>query len=167
MIIRPAVIEDAAGLAWVRYSGWKHAYRGIVPDAVLDGMDYARDTARWRENYRAFTSGCFLYCAEMDGQVVGYCWGGPGRDQDPVYAGELYALYVLPEMQRCGVGWALMHAGMDWLLDHQFFNMLVWALHDNLPACRFYDALGGIPVRERFIEIGGVSLAEVGYGFSL
>ena len=44
-------------------------------------------------------------------------------------------------------------------------SMLVWVLEQNRPACLFYKALGGLPVREQEISIGGVTLAEVGYGW--
>lgn len=42
--------------------------------------------------------------------------------------------------------------------------MLVWVLVDN-PACQFYAALGGNPVHEKEIEIGGKPLIEVAYGW--
>jgi len=43
--------------------------------------------------------------------------------------------------------------------------MLVWVLVDNHPARRFYEALGGQELRTQPIEIGGVTLEEVAYGW--
>ncbi len=43
-------------------------------------------------------------------------------------------------------------------------SLLIWALADN-PACKFYTALGGEPVLENKIEIGGKQLIEVTYGW--
>jgi ribosomal protein S18 acetylase RimI-like enzyme len=166
MVIRPITLEDAPGVAWVRQQGWKSAYRRIVPDEVLDQMDYAAGIERWSDIIRDPAERC-LFCAEIDKQIVGFCVGGLERDLDPDFDGEMYALYVLPEKQRCGVGRALMQSGLDWLSSHGYRKMLIWVLRDNLPARRFYEVMGGTAVRERFIEIGGVSLAEVGYGYDL
>jgi hypothetical protein len=43
--------------------------------------------------------------------------------------------------------------------------MIVWVLADN-PARRFYEALDGQYVGERDIEIDGVKLREVAYGWA-
>jgi hypothetical protein len=42
--------------------------------------------------------------------------------------------------------------------------MLVWVLADN-PSRRFYEALGGAPVRTQHIEFGGTLLEEIAYGW--
>ena len=167
MNIREAVIEDSPGLARVRLEGWESAYRGLMPDAVLDGMDLAKEEMRWRGMLAASTPASRLSVAEIDGQVAGFCGVGACRDADLGYDGELYAIYVLPAMQHRGVGQALARAGMDWLRAHGFHKMLIWVLRDNLPARRFYEQIGGAPVHERLIEIGGADLPELGYGVDL
>lgn len=52
-------------------------------------------------------------------------------------------LYVLPDMQRCGVGRALLRVaqGAFPLLD-------LWTFQRNLPARRFYEANGFVALRE-------------------
>jgi hypothetical protein len=42
---------------------------------------------------------------------------------------------------------------------------LLWVLKDNLPARKFYEALGGIYLREKPIKIGSQRLIEVAYGW--
>lgn len=42
--------------------------------------------------------------AEAEGQIVGWAAGGPNREPGPDYAGELYAIDLLPEHQRRGIG---------------------------------------------------------------
>jgi FR47-like protein len=51
----------------------------------------------------------------------------------------------------------LARAGID--------SMLVWVLAAN-PSRRFYEALGGRQVCEKQIEIGGVMLDEIAYGWA-
>jgi ribosomal protein S18 acetylase RimI-like enzyme len=166
MIIRDATLDDANRLAQVRIAAWRQAYRGIMPDAVLDGMDYEKEVHRWHENLTTRRTD-YLFVAELDGQAAGFVAGGACRDSDPEYDGELYAIYVLPELQGQGAGKALAQAAMEWLRAQGYHKMLIWVLRDNQPARRFYEALGGAAVHERSIEIRGTQLSEVGYGYSL
>lgn len=167
MNVRDAHPADAEGITRARQEGWQSAYRGIMPDAVLDGMDPAVEVERWRERLANPSAGRCLLVVEEDGEVFGFCGGGACRDDDPEYDGELYALYIRPAQQRRGAGAALTRQMAAWLRQQGFHHMLIWVLRDNLRARRFYEAMGGAPVREREIEIGGVTLPEVGYGYDL
>jgi ribosomal protein S18 acetylase RimI-like enzyme len=44
-------------------------------------------------------------------------------------------------------------------------SMLLWVLNDNLPARKFYEALGGKILREKPISIGDQTLPEISYGW--
>ena len=49
------------------------------------------------------------WCAEVDGAVVGFSMARqPERD--------IFALFVLPQFEGCGVGTSLLDAAVDWLL---------------------------------------------------
>lgn len=43
--------------------------------------------------------------------------------------------------------------------------MLLWVLESNIPARKFYERLAGSVVREQPIDIGGVTVTEVAYGW--
>jgi len=116
----------------VRIDTWKVAYKGIIADEFLAGLSVERDTARWQENF-ANQRPPFTFVAETSGKVVGFCCGGPERSSDTEYAGELYAIYILPECQGQGIGKALMAAGRRWLIEQGYTNMLIWVLEDNQP----------------------------------
>ena len=90
---------------------------------------------------------------------------GPEQNRDPLYRGEIYVLYVLPEYQHQGIGRELVSACVHHLI-HQLKvdTMLIWVLAEN-PYRRFYELLGGKVVREKTQEIGGRMLSEVGYGW--
>lgn len=47
-----------------------------------------------------------------------------------------------------------------------FSSMLLWVLKDNLPAHKFYEAIGGKYLREKPIKIGNQTLIEVAYGWN-
>jgi ribosomal protein S18 acetylase RimI-like enzyme len=178
IIIRPAVISDAASMARVRVETWRTSYRGLIPDASIAGMDIEKETKRSIERFKAPVPNSCLFVAEVRPEtgdelpemrpfVAGFCGCGRDRDGDPQYSGELFAIYVLPAYQRKGLGLAMVQACVDWLRQNGHQSMLIWVLRDNQPARRFYEALGGKAVRKRSIEIGGARLPEVGYGYDL
>lgn len=47
MLIRPATVDDAHDLAVVHVRSWQQAYRGLMPQAVLDRLSIAEREAGW------------------------------------------------------------------------------------------------------------------------
>lgn len=164
MRIRPATIADAAGIARVQVDAWRTTYRGIIPDHVLDGLDYGQREARWTQILGQPAPWCYVAEAPS-GRTVGFAACGPERDGDPEYRGELWAIYLLQEVQGQGLGRRLVRTAAGRLLQAGFTTMLVWVLAAN-PARHFYARLGGAPVRTKPYEIGGVTLEEIGYGWT-
>jgi ribosomal protein S18 acetylase RimI-like enzyme len=165
MLIREAVFADAGSLASVHVDTWRTTYAGIVPDEVLAGFAYAVSERRWRARLRDRDDGSKTYVAEEDdGVVAGFVVAGPAREAVEGYDGEIYAIYVSAEHQGRGCGRELMAVAARHLLVEGFQAMMLWVLSDNA-ACRFYERLGGIQLAEKSIEIGGISLTEVAYGW--
>ena len=165
LIIRPAREEDAPALARVHVDTWRTTYNGIVPDEHLASLSYAKREKIWKEwlarpaeevtNYAAVTPA---------GEVVGFAVCGLLRDDIPGFDGELYGLYILKAFQGIGIGRRLVQqAAMD-VASRGCSTMVAWVLKDN-PSCRFYERLGGQPVAEKTVEIGGKELVEVAYGW--
>lgn len=164
-LIRDATVEDATGIARVHVETWRSAYAGILPSEYLARLSWEEGARRLQEYLKNMEPERFLLVAEVQGEIAGFSSGGPERSGDEVYRGEIYALYVLPAYQRQGIGRRLVGASARRLLQAGTGNLLIWVLSAN-PSRRFYERLGGQPVREREIEIGGISLPEVGYGWS-
>ena len=167
-LIRKAGVADATAIAKVHVDTWRSSYRGVVPDSILDGLSYGDREARWRERLSGRSRGFLV--AEDDagdaGDVVGFAWSGPQRSGVPEYAGEIYALYVLPDRQRQGVGRLLTAAVAGELVERGMRSMLVWALADN-PYRRFYELLGGwLLDKQALYSSNGVELPEVVYGWA-
>lgn len=165
MIIRPAVLADADAIARVHVDSWRITYAVIVPDEFLAALSYERRAEVWRNNLSS-QSHSYLVVAEQADEVIGFAVGGPNREReaDADYEAELYAIYLLASTQKRGTGRALMKALAQELVRRGFNSMLVWVLTEN-PARKFYQALGGEYVREKDIEIGGVTLKETAYGW--
>ena len=163
--IRRATIEDAPVIARVQADSWRSTYKGIVPDHYLDSIDVREWAERRRRSLTNPGDGVVSHVAEVEREVIGWAVGGPNRDTDSTYAGELYAIYLRRDHQRRGIGRRLTMATAEDLLDSGIGSMLAWALADNRPARRFYEALGAEYVQERQIAVGGASLRETAYGW--
>lgn len=166
MIVREASLDEAPGIARVHVDTWRTTYGGIVPEDYLAKLSYETRESRWLQMLStAAENNHFIYVAEDGGgQIVGFADGGSERTSNPVYKGELYAIYINNTYQRQGIGRRLTLSVVERLRLEGFQSMLVWVLADN-QACRFYEALGGQKVYEQQIEIGGVMLNEAAYGW--
>ena len=98
-------------------------------------------------------------------EIVGWALGGPNRDASLEFSSELFTIYLHPDFLRQGIGRKLMAAVAQSLIALSFGSMVVWALAENRPAQRFYEALGGRYLTEKEISIGGAALMEVAYGW--
>ncbi|MBC7929127.1 MAG: GNAT family N-acetyltransferase [Rubrivivax sp.] len=162
--IREATPDDAESIARVHIESSRATYSGIVPDRAQDAMTYEKRLDNWSKTLEGGDE--FVYVAETkDGEVVGFASGGPRREGDDVYDGELYTVYLLPEHGRRGTGRRLMLAVVETLQSLGLRALMLWVLDAN-PACRFYEALGGVRVREEEIERGGRALKKVAYAWT-
>ena len=158
--------SDASAIARVRAESWRAAYRGIVPDAFLDGMD----VGGWADVYRRLLENppekMASFVVEADAKVVGMAATSPNRDDDTPYSAELLMIYLALGYWRRGIGQKLMHATTTWLIGQGMASMIVWGLAENWPARRFYEALGGQYFGQRSTDIAGSPLPEVSYGWT-
>ncbi len=163
MNIRTAEPGDAAGIARVHVDSWRTTYSEILPEAVLAALSYQRRETAWVE-ILARQEGVNLIAEASSGQIVGFASGGPNRESDQQFSGELYAIYLLSTAQRKGVGRRLTLETMVWLAKHRMHSMLVWVAAAN-PARRFYESLGGQYVRSKMASVAGAEIEEVSYGW--
>jgi ribosomal protein S18 acetylase RimI-like enzyme len=164
--LRQARSSDAHAIGGVQVSSWRSSYRGMVPDDYLDGMTAEDHGRRWARLLAQGDNLALTFVVEEAGRVVGFAMGGPEREGDPRFQGELYAIYLLLEAQRRGHGRALAEAVAGALVHRGLTSMLVWVLRDNLAARAFYERMGGVFLREHDLDFGaGFSVREVSYGW--
>ncbi|MFQ5740083.1 MAG: GNAT family N-acetyltransferase [Acidobacteriota bacterium] len=102
-MIRRAQVKDAEAIAGVHIDSWRAAYRGQMPDQVLDALDVTQRAQQWEEWLEQPQLSVFV--ATVDGTVEGFCCLCPTRDEDARdTVGEIPALYVLPSHWRRGIG---------------------------------------------------------------
>lgn len=166
MIIREASHTDAPAIARVTVDTWRTAYKGIMPDEHLDRLSYDEREEFLLEFLSNTDSNTFTYVAEEEsGQVVGFASGGPERTGNSLYKSEIYALYILKDYQRKGVGRLLVQTVIKRLKQSGVHSLLIWVLKDN-PCRRFYETIGGRLVEAKTIEVDGFKCDLVGYGWN-
>ena len=163
-LIREADFDDAAGIADVHVRSWRAAYRDILPAAYLDGMSDIRHAAMWADVLdQPDRIGVTLIAEAEKHGIIGFAdcsreRGTTARDQ-----GEITALYVLPDLQRRGVGLALVRAGARALAAGGMTQLGIWVLQENAAARDFYAHIGGELSETRRSSFLGLDLTEVCY----
>lgn len=104
--IRPAVIHDALAIAEVHVESRKSTYRGIFPEALLRGLSVKKRESFWRDSLAAHAPPAVttLVGCEARGKIVAFVSGGKERTGQLGCDGEIYAVYLLQEAQRKGLG---------------------------------------------------------------
>jgi L-amino acid N-acyltransferase YncA len=159
--IRAATEQDTVAISHVHVHSWRTTYAGIVPDEYLATLNEAERVPLWRA---WLTRDIQVYVADLDGEVVGFISGGPIREPVQTYDAELYAIYLLEQAQRHGIGTALLRELAGSLLNKGFTSMIVWVLERN-PSKHFYVKSSAQLITSKDIQIGGAMLSEVAYGW--
>ncbi|MBS0247471.1 MAG: N-acetyltransferase [Proteobacteria bacterium] len=138
--IRPTTPADIPAIARI----YAHAVRTGTATFELEPPDEAEMLRR----YEKLRGGPFPYIvAEIDGQVVGYAYAGPFRER-PAYRFTVEdSIYIAPDMQKRGVGKALMKELIK-LSEQAGFRQMMAVIGDSAQAgsiglhrsCGFRDA---------------------------
>ena len=166
--VRPALAADAVAIAAINVRAWNWAYRGVLPDAMLAGMDVGSSVQKWT---RIIEDGDLELplVAVIDGRIRGYVHQGASRDEDADSSvGEVTALYIDESCVGTGVGRALWEAALNLLRERGFGSFTVWVLDSNERGRAFYERVGleldGI---EKLEGRGSVSIRGLRYRGSL
>ena len=161
--IREANLEDAKDIAEVHIETWRASYSDILPSNLLKELSPTEFVERREKSLRNKDLSTFIATNE-ENKIVGFCIVGPERNHDKNMEGELYAIYLLKEYQRQGIGRQLLMKGVEALQAKQINSMIVWILKENQHQ-EFYRKLGGKQLEEKKINLGGTDYDEVAYGW--
>ena len=163
--VRAATVADAAAIAAVHRRSWRTTYAGILPLDVIAAHAGRKSEAVWRRRLSAGGPGQATWVAERDGALVGFANCGDARHLMEGIDAEIYALYVLQDHQRRGVGRSLVRACARHFVLHGQFGFYLWVLKANR-ARLFYENLGGVEMAEKVERLGRLhSFAQVAYGW--
>lgn len=162
MDLRHATLADADVIARIHVTAWRHAYRGILPDTLIDNLSAQRRAEDWRALIADDRTPVCV--AVVDSDVVGFAAIGMSTDDDAEPdLGELQSLYVHPASAGTGVGTALEADARRLLAAQGCSEATLWVLEANETARAFYEAHGWLlDGRRRTEEFGGPDeVAEV------
>ena len=164
--IRRATPDDAEAIAEVHVASWRTTYEGIVDPAIIDSLSVSERAESWRQRLMSTEASApdILVALTRETGIVGFVSGGAIRDPVPGFDGELYAIYLLEGAQREGIGRALVRHWAIAALERGLRSAVVRVLADN-PACKFYERLGAIHLRDGEHVVGGKSYPERLYGW--
>jgi ribosomal protein S18 acetylase RimI-like enzyme len=139
--LRDATHADAHDIASVLVQSWRAGYRGLLPDDVLAGLSVPDREQFWSDVLTARPPHTRTVVATIAGAIVGFAATGrplvPADRADPTL-GDLYALYVAPDVWRRGIGTQLHAAALDRLRSCGFTHAGLWVLDTNERALHFY-----------------------------
>jgi GNAT superfamily N-acetyltransferase len=163
--LRAARSSDVDVIAEIHVTGWQTAYRGILPDSILDGLKVSERAGLWAD--WIFGPGIHTIVAEAGEEVVGFVRLCPARpiSDPPPDALEVTPLYVHPSRRRGGAGTALLDRAVDLAGEERYAQLILWVLEANLLARRFYERFGFEPDGARRTDPGflGNDAVEVRY----
>ena len=143
MRIRPGTIADIDAISEAYAESWRTTYEGLAPEVFVKGMTPQAARQIFHESLQPNEYSYFLHVAETDeGRIVGFADGGKERSHPEKGIGELYAIYLLKEFQKQGIGTKLFNAATQSLVQSGMDTMVVWLLECS-PNKRFYEATGG------------------------
>jgi GNAT superfamily N-acetyltransferase len=141
--LRHATADDARAIAEVHVAAWCWAYRGQLPDELLDRLSVDDREAFWAAWFLAPEDRGAVIVACDEDRVIGFANVGPSRDDDaPDQTGEVRAIYVQQEAQGTGVGARLMDEAERLLRASGFERATLWVLATNDLGRRFYERNG-------------------------
>jgi ribosomal protein S18 acetylase RimI-like enzyme len=162
--IRKATKRDATFIARVEIETYRSTYGGILPESYLSTLSVEEQKKAWIRRLKE--RGTFILVSEDEetGKIFGFIYAGPARKHDPDHRGEVYAIYILPEHQRAGIGRTLIRSAAASLSRMGIHSLLIWVLSAN-PARKFYAALGGQYLRSTRHHVDGITQEGVAYGW--
>jgi GNAT superfamily N-acetyltransferase len=160
---RRATVADSLAVAGVHVQSWRESFTGMVPQSFLDTMSVEKREQAFSTRFAEDSYRMFLAETAKAG-VIGFADFGKPRETGRAYAAELYAIYLLRNFQRQGIGGKLFALGVESLVADGMNSMYLLALELS-PYKSFYEKMGGRVVDRTAIEIDGVKFSESVYGW--
>lgn len=126
-------------MAALHVAVWRHAYRGLIEQPLLDAMSGERNVARWEATVRQLRTrelGHDVLTAFAGDSLVGIIEAGSATDDDAPQPIEILSLNVAGKWHGRGVAQALMAEAVG---DADAY---LWVLRGNGRAIAFYRKIG-------------------------
>ena len=165
IIIRESTLSDANEVAAIHVKSWQQSYRSIIDEHYLENISFS-DRLELRNKILQSNDPNQIHLVTVyEKTIIGFCDAGPAFESPANYHGEIYAIYLLEEFKKLGIGQRLLQAAHEFLAQKKLLPYVAWVLKANHSACAFYQKNGGIVSGEKIEEIGSEPHTEVAYLF--
>jgi len=141
-VIRKVQPGDEKDLAFIQTESWKAAFKGIIPDDLLEKCT---DRTRAENMYRGLLeehigNGYLLF--DDEGRPHCIAWWDKARDEKMIGYAELICIHSLPGNWRKGYGSMMMNGVLTDVKNAGYDRILLWVFDKNERAIGFYNAHG-------------------------
>jgi GNAT superfamily N-acetyltransferase len=165
IIIRESTLSDANEVAAIHVKSWQQSYRSIIDEHYLENISFSDRLELRNKILQSNDPNQIHLVAVYEETIIGFCDAGSAFESAANYRGEIYAIYLLEEFKKLGVGQRLLQAAHEFLAQKKLLPYVAWVLKANHSACAFYQKNGGIVSGEKIEEIGSEPHTEVAYLF--
>jgi ribosomal protein S18 acetylase RimI-like enzyme len=169
--VRTADAQDIELIARIQIDTWRAAYRDLLSEDVLAGLDAEAMTEIWQDTVEQGQA--TVYVATEGPWTVGFCAAGPAPDteiadtqgnapEDAATTGLIATLLVEPRWGRRGHGGRLLATAAAALKEAGATRGVVWVPENDDVSVAFYERAGW--ARDgmvRTLDAGGRPLREV------
>lgn len=153
--IRYANIEDAESLGFVYSHSYQAAFRGIIPDNILEDVfsfEKRRDGLK-----KELAEGSLInVIMHKENKPVGFLTYGKSKDEDlDDSIIEILRIYILPSCWGQNIGSELLSWGIKELRQKGYSKISLWVIEENKRAIKLYERMG-------FVHDGISRLINVG-----
>lgn len=135
--LREARPDDVHGVVAVFLACWRHSYRGVLPDRLVDQMTDEAAYDLWGRALTETGSTVIVAVRDVVLGVTRYTLDGA--------TGQVHSLYVSPDARGLGLGRRLLDRAAADLAGAAARSATLWVFADNTPSIGFYGACGWLP----------------------
>lgn len=167
MHLRIATAADIAAIAELHATSWRNAYRGLLPDAVLDADLLGNRLQAWQSRLQDAIAGARRTWLLTNGDQA-QAFASVVLDADPQHGHLLDNLHVRPDAKSQGLGRRLLRVAAQWVQEQAPGRPLyLWVLDGNWRAARFYERCGARHVECHWDDhLPGVRVCDHRYRWS-
>ena len=158
--VRKAKVDDAYWICFVNVHTWYTTYKWLMPEFILKKRIKTIDekAEKVRENIANGENYLVVENTETS-KIIWMSIYWPSRNEKYSQSGEIYALYILKDYQKLGIGKKLFLAWISELVNLWFNSMIINVLEWN-NAINFYKKYGWKIILEKYDKCGKVMIKE-------
>lgn len=165
--IRPVREEEIYETAVIYVDCWREDYKHFIPEKILEGFNLEQESEECRQwLYEECDDKRMLYCAFINGSMVGYISASKNSEEPLEYEAEINGLFVRKDYRGKGVSLKLLCLMVEELKLNGFSKLLIYNFQDSY-SNEYYKKLKGEVIKQVIQTCGGKKLAVDIFGWKL